>query len=132
MTGFWLFMLLTDLLIPCTMIGFGGRFLYKAPKNINDTFGYRTPLSMKNPDTWQFAHKYCGRLWFWGGLVLLPLSVLPLLCVLKKGMDGVSAVGTAVCFAQILPLAGSVIATEAALKKAFDKNGNRKAPQTRP
>lgn len=50
--GFWFFMLIMDLLIPFTMIGFGKCFLKKAPDNINSVFGYRTSMSMKNKDTW--------------------------------------------------------------------------------
>ena len=33
--GFWIFMLIMDLLIPFTMIGFGKMFLKKAPDQIN-------------------------------------------------------------------------------------------------
>ena len=58
--GFWIFMLIMDLLLPFTMIGFGRYFMKKAPKEINSVFGYRTSMSMKNKDTWKFAHKYCG------------------------------------------------------------------------
>ena len=50
--GFWIFMLIMDLLIPFTMIGFGKMFLKKAPDQINYVFGYRTSMSMKNQDTW--------------------------------------------------------------------------------
>lgn len=126
MIFFWIFMLIMDLLVPCMMIGFGKLFLNKAPKNINYTFGYRTTMSMKNQDTWQFAHKYCGRLWFIGGLILLPVSIIPLLCVLGREIESIAAVGTVICFAQIVPLVGSIIPTEIALKRAFDKNGKRK------
>ena len=126
MIGFWIFMLITDLLIPCAMIGFGNLFLNKTPQNINYTFGYRTTMSMKNQDTWRFAHKYCGRLWFIGGLILLPVSIIPLLCVLGREIERIAAVGTVVCFAQIVPLVGSISPTEIALKRAFDKNGQRK------
>ena len=59
--GFWIFMLIMDLLLPFTMIGFGRYFMKKAPKEINSVFGYRTSMSMKNKDTWEFAHKYCGK-----------------------------------------------------------------------
>ena len=55
--GFWIFMLIMDLLLPFTMIGFGRYFTKKAPKEINSVFGYRTSMSMKNKDTWEFAHK---------------------------------------------------------------------------
>lgn len=126
MIGFWIFMLITDLLIPCAMIGLGKLFWNKTPQNINYTFGYRTTMSMKNQDTWRFAHKYCGRLWFIGGLILLPISIIPLLCVLGREIERIAAVGTVVCFAQIVPLVGSIIPTEIALKRAFDKNGQRK------
>ena len=124
--GFWIFMLLMDLLIPLTMIGFGKLFMTKSPQNINVVFGYRTTMSMKNKDTWEFAHKYCGKLWFKCGLVLLPLSVIPLIFVCGKGTDIIGTVGGIVCDVQLVPLIGSIFLTEAALKKTFDKNGIRR------
>ena len=68
MTAFWVFMLIMDLLLPFTMIGFGKYFMTKGPKEINSAFGYRTSMSMKNHDTWEFAHKYCGKLWYIAGM----------------------------------------------------------------
>ena len=126
MLMFWIFMLLMDLLIPLTMIGFGKLFLTKSPKNINAVFGYRTTMSMKNRDTWEYAHKYCGRLWFRCGLVLLPLSVIPLLFVLGRSIDTIGIVGGVVSAIQLVPLVGAIFPTEAALKKTFDKNGFRR------
>ena len=124
--GFWIFMLLMDLLIPLTMIGFGKLFLTKAPKNINAVFGYRTTMSMKNRDTWEFAHKYCGKLWFRCGLVLLPLSVILLIFVLDKSIDTIGMIGGIVSVIQLVLLVGSIFPTEAALKEVFDINGSRR------
>ena len=124
--GFWIFMLLMDLLIPLTMIGFGKFFLTKVPKNINAVFGYRTTMSMKNRDTWEYAHKYCGKLWFRCGLVLLPLSVIPLIFVLDGSIDEIGIVGGVVSAIQLVPFVGSIFPTEAALKRTFDKNGLRR------
>lgn len=45
--GFWISMVIMDLLIPFTMIGFGKYFLKTAPKEINTVFGYRTTMSIK-------------------------------------------------------------------------------------
>lgn len=60
---FWWFMFCCNLLIPAIFI-FAGRMMWKHyPKEINDILGYRTKRSMKNIDTWKFAHEYCGRLW---------------------------------------------------------------------
>ena len=119
-------MLLMDLLLPLMMAGFGKLFMTKSPQNINTAFGYRTTMSMKNKDTWEFAHKYCGKLWLRCGLALLPLSVIPLIFVFHKGADIIGTVGGTVCEVQLVPLIGSVFLTEAALRKSFDKDGNRR------
>lgn len=124
--GFWIFMLISDLLIPAVMIGFGQCFLKSIPGDINMVFGYRTKMSMKNQDTWDFAHKYCGRIWRSCGLILLPLSIIPLLFVIGKNEDVVGTVGGIVCGVQLVPLVGSIIPTELALRRTFDKDGRRR------
>lgn len=85
--GFWIFMLIMDLLLPFTMIGFGRYFMKKAPKEINSVFGYRTSMSMKNKDTWEFAHKYCGKVWYVCGMVMLPITVIFMLLVIGKNEE---------------------------------------------
>ena len=126
MLGFWILMLGTVLLIPLLMLGLGKRFMHKPPQKINRFFGYRTAMSMKNQDTWDFAHKYCGRIWFKLGWGVLLLSVFPMLLVFKKDKDTVEFTGEIVFCLQIVPLIVSAIFTENALKKIFDKNGNQK------
>ena len=126
MLGFWLFMLLCSLLIPCTMIGFGKYFTKKAPREINALFGYRTSMSMKNRETWEFAHKHIGSLWFRLGLILLVLSVVPMLVLFGKDVETVGNLGLLLCGVQLVPLLGSIIPTEIALKRTFDQNGRRR------
>ena len=123
--GFWIFMVIMDLLIPLVMIGFGKLFLKSAPKEINFVFGYRTSRSMKNKETWEFAHKYIGKLWYVGGLILLPISIIPMLFVIGKSEDAVGFLGAAICFIQMIPLIGCIFPVESALKKNFDKDGNK-------
>ena len=123
---FWVFMLIMVLLMPTTMITFGRMFLKQAPKGINATFGYRTKRSMMNMETWKFAHRYIGKLWYICGLILLPLSVVPMIFVLGKGNDTVGTVGGIVVFIQLLPMVGTIIPTENALKKNFDKYGKHR------
>lgn len=124
--GFWIYMLLMDLLLPFTMIGFGRYFMKKAPKEINGVFGYRTSMSMKNRDTWEFAHKYCGRIWYIIGLIILPVTVVCMLFVIGKDVDIVGTVGAVIMGVQLVPLVGSIFPTEIALRKNFDKNGERR------
>ena len=124
--GFWIFMVIMDLLIPVTMIGFGRYFLKQAPGTINWAFGYRTEMSMKNKDTWEFAHNYIGKLWYRIGLILLPLSIIPMLFVLGKDKDTVGNLGAAITMLQLVFLIVPIFPTERALKKNFDKKGNRR------
>lgn len=74
----WFLTLSEALWAPLLMIIFGAIFRKAAPKKINSLYGYRTTMSMKNRDTWEFAHHYFGRIWFKTGLVLLAVSVLSL------------------------------------------------------
>lgn len=124
--AFWIFMLVMDLLIPVTMVAFGKYFIKRAPKEINMIFGYRTSMSMKNRDTWEFAHHYFGKIWYISGIILLGVTVIIFLFVIGKPQDIIEQVGGMVCFLQLIPLIVSIVPTELALRKNFDKNGNRR------
>ena len=125
--GFWIFMLAMGLLFPVVMILFGTMFMKSAPKRINYIFGYRTDMSMKNRETWEFAHKYIGKLWFRFGLLLIPITVIPMLFVISKTENIVGTVGLIVGFINTIVLIVPIFFTEKALNKAFDKDGKRKA-----
>ncbi|MBQ7298287.1 MAG: SdpI family protein [Clostridia bacterium] len=125
MNGYWLYMLITSLMIPCIMIVFGGLFRRKAPKNINIWYGYRTQRSMKNEDTWAFAHRHLGRTWLIVGAVMHVVSVIPMIAVLGKDEDTVSVVSLVLLVVQLIPMIVSLIPTERALRQKFDENGNR-------
>ncbi|HHD2753898.1 TPA: SdpI family protein [Clostridium perfringens] len=124
--GFWIFMMVMDLLIPLTMIGFGKYFSERVPKEINEGFGYRTSMSMKNKDTWEFAHHYCGKLWLVIGYIILVISVMTMFFVIGKGKNVIGILGGILCGVQLVFLIGSIFPTERALKKNFDEYGNRK------
>lgn len=123
MLGFWIYMLLMDLLIPVLMIGIGKLFQKRPPKRINGVYGYRTKRSMRTQETWDFAHRYFGALWVKIGLVLLPLSVLPLILVYGKEIDLIGTVGVVVTGVEILPMIAAIFPTEHALKENFDEYG---------
>lgn len=124
--AFWIFMLIMDLLIPIVMIGFGSYFAKHAPKEINSTFGYRTSMSMKNKDTWEFAHHYCGRLWRIIGWIMLIVSAIVMIYPIGKDIGYIGTFGGILCGGQIVILIVSIFPTESALRKYFDQNGRRK------
>lgn len=116
--GFWFFMFAMALLIPLSLLAFGWLFLMRAPK-MGSPFGYRSARSVKSPAAWAFAHRYCGRLWFYSGLLLLPVSALLMLCLLGRDVDTTGTAGGILCLIQLLPLAGAIFPTERALKNHF-------------
>ena len=124
--GFRLFCTASCLLVPAVMLYFGWRFLKKPPKHINSFYGYRTSRSMKNQQTWDFAHEVCGRLWFRWGLVLLPLSLLAMLLVLGKDAQELGVWLMGVTVLQLAVLVGSIVPVERALKKNFDQFGRKR------
>ena len=129
--GLWIYMFLMDLLIPICMFGFGKRFQSRPPREINSAVGYRTSMSMKNEDTWQFAHHYMGRIWKISGIVTGAITLVVFLFLYGKGEDTVGTVGGVLCFIQMIPLIGVVAPTENALHKAFDKDGKKCLSQKR-
>lgn len=123
---FWFFMLISDLVIPFTMIAFGKCFMKKAPNKINAVFGYRTSMSMKNKDTWEFAHKYAAKVWYICGMAMLPMTIIPMLLITGKSKDEVGLAGGIICGIQLILLIGTIFPTEIALRKNFDENGKRR------
>lgn len=123
---FWWFMFVCDLLIPVLMI-ICGRMMWKhAPGNINGIIGYRTARSMKNIDTWRFAHDYCGRLWWkigWGMLVPSAVIQLPFY---SSSVNWIGTVGGVLCVIQCIILIVSIFPTERALKATFTDEGRRR------
>ncbi len=123
--GFWIYMFIMDLLIPIVMILFGRAFLKKAPKEINYVFGYRTSRSMKNRDNWEFAHRFCGKIWLICGTALLPVVVGIMLCFIGADTKTVGYIGAALLVLSLILIIICVVLTEKALKRHFDNNGNK-------
>ena len=124
--GIWILMLCIDLIVPAVMVGFGRWSLKGGPKDINWVFGYRTSMSMKNMDTWVFAHREIGRLWTKWGMVLAIASVTVLLLAFGQSEDMIGTVGSILMFAQLVPLIACIVPVERKLRETFDSDGNRK------
>ena len=124
--GFSIFMFVCNLLIPVLMI-VAGRMMWKnPPKSINGVYGYRTTMSMKNMDTWKFAHEHSGKIWWKVGWIMLIPTILIQLPFMKSNEDIVGTVGAILCTIQCVVLIAAIFPTEKALKANFDKNGNRR------
>lgn len=123
--GIWILMLIMNLIVPLTMISFGKLFMERPPKDINPVYGYRTRMSMKNQDTWDFAHRYNGKVWYLTGLVMLPVTILAMLLLLWGNETAMATVGSLICIVQLVILLGTIPVIEKALRKNFDADGCR-------
>lgn len=124
---FKIFIVVCNLIIPVIILFFGVKFRKHGPKNINGMYGYRTSMSMKNKETWEFAHQYCGRLWIKLGLIMLIISISfsVLAFLFDDGVQGIIEV--ILVTIQTVALIVSIFPVEKELKKNFDENGSRKS-----
>ena len=118
--GFWIFMTVCSLAMPVLMIMLGKVFVKNPPKTINAIVGYRTSRSMRNQDTWNFAHLYCGKLWWKIGWSILPLSMVSMLPAIGKNDDFIGVLGAVVISVECIIMFISIFFTERALAKKFD------------
>ena len=119
-------MLISDLLIPIIMV-VGGRMMWKhCPKHINGMLGYRTTRSMKNMDTWKFAHDHCGKLWWKIGWLMMIPSALIHIPLYHRDKNMIGAAGGILITIQCIILIGSIYPTEKALQKHFNDDGTRR------
>ena len=115
-----------NIFIPAIMI-IAGYFMFKhPPKNINSIIGYRSTMSMKNEDTWRFAHDVCGRIWLKVGVVTLIAAIIVQLPFFHADESTVGNLSMIVNFSEVFILLLSIIPVERKLKATFDENGNRK------
>lgn len=112
------------MLVPVLMIVTGYVFVKHPPGDINGFYGYRTSMSRKNRQTWEFAHYYCGKLWWKAGWIMCFLTLFIVLPVMGKGDDAVGlAAGIWTCL-ECAMMVATIGIVEWALKKKFDRNGN--------
>ncbi len=92
------------------------------PKKINHFYGYRTPRSMRNQDTWDEAQRYSTCMLQYAALATTAFQVL----AVRLWPDERSIMAS-VAFL-VVALLATIVATERHLKSTFDDEGNRKFP----
>ena len=123
---FWWFMFFSNIMIPLLMILLGKWMWKHCPESINMVLGYRTKRSMKNMDTWKFAHEYCGKLWWKLGWISLIPTIVVRIPFIHSNEDVIGSLGGIIVTIQLILLLGSIFPTEAALKKTFHEDGTRR------
>ena len=124
-------LMITIFLIPLVMVICGMSYVKRGPKRITRLQGYRTKMSMKNRDTWDFAHKYLGDLWFKLGVPMLAVTSVVSLVVFRETNEKIMFWCTVIVVIHIAVMALPVYFTEKALKANFDENGKWRSKETK-
>lgn len=123
---FWWFMFVCNLIYSILMIIVGWCMWKHCPKKINSVVGYRTKRSMRNMDTWRFAHENCGKRWWRIGWIMLVSTVIIQLPFYGRSDDVIGWLGLAIGVIECTILFISILPTERALKETFTDEGIRK------
>lgn len=121
----WAVCFICSLITPLVII-FAGWIMRKSCIKRNNFCGYRTKMAMKNDDTWKFANEICGKLWWRIGWMLFFSTILIFLIIIKFSDSTSTFITIFLMTVECLMIVISIILVEKAMKKTFDKDGNRK------
>ena len=107
------------LLIGPLMILISYIFAKYPPKKINDLYRHRTKRSMRNQDCWDFANRHSIRLMWKISLLTCVVQAIGVILIDER----VALLTPSIVL--VATLIYRVYLTEKALKKTFDKEGNR-------
>ena len=119
-------LMITIFLLPLVMVICGMSYTKRGPKKITRLQGYRSKMSMKNRETWDFAHKNLGDLWFKLGAPLLAVTSVVSLLVFRETTEQITTWCCVIFVIQLVIMVLPVAYTEKALKENFDENGKWK------
>ena len=119
-------LMITIFLLPLVMVICGMSYTKRGPKRITRLQGYRSKMSMKNRETWDFAHKNLGDLWFKLGAPLLAVTSVVSLLVFRETTKQITTWCCVIFVIQLVIMVLPVAYTEKALKENFDENGKWK------
>lgn len=124
-------MMVALFLLPLVMVICGMTYTKRGPKRISKVSGYRTKMSMKNRETWDFAHGYLGDLWFKLGTPLLAITSVMSLIVFRQSDEKIMFWCCLIIVIQLVIMVIPVYFTEKALKANFDENGKWRSKEAK-
>ena len=119
MTWFRWYLFACNLIVPAIFLVCGILMHKHCPKKINRVIGYRTRRSMKNEETWRFAHNYIGRLWEKLGAVTLVATAAVQAFFISSSENTLVLLSGLLLSLQGILVGISIVRTEKALKKEF-------------
>lgn len=122
---FWLGMLLVAEIIPFILYKFGKLYLTNPPEDKKSPLRCRAINASLSDETWDFAHRLCGELWYKAGFYLLMLVALVMILVIAQEAYKVRNTLFVILAFELFTIVRSVFILHKRLHKEFDDEGNR-------
>lgn len=126
MSSLWLILLGSNLLLPVMMLIFGLILSKRPPKKINSFYGYRTPRSMKNMDTWTFGNQTMGQYWVRYSILGYLLTMVFMIVIMNESEEQMAMHSLILTTILLVWMIIPIFITEKKLKMTFDQEGRRK------
>ncbi|EJP6473927.1 SdpI family protein [Clostridium sp. L74] len=102
-------------------IGFGFLLMKWPPEDINSVYGYRTPFSMKNQDTWDESQRYAGFSMIILGIIQGILGIFLIIQSINIDKESIQLLFL------LIGVIVMLIIDEKHLRNLFNKDGTRKS-----
>lgn len=107
------------MLTPAAMLLVGLLWKMDPPKRDGGRLAYRTQLSARSQESWDFAHRHISKLWVRMGLILSVLTAVLMVVFREK----VSSFLLWLIGGQMVFLCASAFLVDSLLKAVFDQDG---------
>ncbi|HIT34256.1 MAG TPA: SdpI family protein [Candidatus Faecousia intestinigallinarum] len=117
---------LAVLIGPIVVLVLGLCYFFLSPKEANHSFGYRFFWGMSSVEAWRFMQKLAGLVW--GGLGLILLVVMLIVCASFGGMETMDMVWSALTCVlwELGLLIAASLAVDITLIVRYDRKGARR------
>ena len=116
----WAFVCIACLICPLMMLVYGIRFSHYQPKR-EGICGVRIKAALTNDTTWDFAHRYCGRLWQTTGMFMASAVILAMIILMRFSDLVIAVSGVVILFIQLILFILSFCLVSKAIIRNFGK-----------
>ena len=116
----WVFVFIACLICPLMMLIYGIRFSRFQPKK-EGFCGVRTKAALKNDETWDYAHQYCGQMWENMGIIMACVVVAAMMILFRFNELIIAVSGVFIVFIQFILFVLSFAFVSKAIVKKFGK-----------
>ncbi len=111
---------------PLILLVLGLIYLFKAPREANHRFGFRTYFGMGSVDAWRYTQRFAGLVF--AGLGILLTLIMGIICLTLGGKDTLQVLDKAVvCLIwEVALTAVAWLAITLHITVRYDKDGNRR------